>query len=117
MRLWDVETGKELRKLEGHTDRAAGVFSPDGKQVLTFSPDKTLRLWDVETGKELKKLEGHTEPPTGSFSPDGKQALSYGPDQTIRIWDLKTGQEIRQFGEVLFKVNSAAFLADGRQVV
>ena len=43
VRLWDMDTGKELRKLEGHTDQAAGVFSPNGKQVLTFSPDKTLR--------------------------------------------------------------------------
>jgi WD40 repeat protein/DNA-directed RNA polymerase subunit RPC12/RpoP len=117
MRLWDVETGKELRQLEGHLDKAAGVFSPDSTRILTFSTDKTLRLWDVKSGKQLKKLEGHTEPPSGCFSPDGKQALSYGPDETIRLWDLETGQEIRQFGEVLFKVNTAAFVADGKRVV
>jgi WD40 repeat protein len=117
LRIWNVETGKELLKLKGHADKAAGVFSPDSKQVLTFSPDKTLRLWSVETGAELKKLEGHTEPPIGCFAPDGKQALSCGPDQTIRLWDLKTGQEIQQFGDVLFKVNYAGFVADGRRVV
>jgi WD40 repeat protein len=117
VRLWDVETGKELKRFEGHTDKAAGVFSPDGAQVLTFSPDKTLRLWDVATAQELKKLEGHTQPPIGSFSPDGKHALSYAPDQTIRLWDLKTGQEIRQFGDVLFHVYFAGFAVDGRHVV
>jgi WD40 repeat protein len=117
VRLWNIESGEEMKKLEGHAEKAAGVFSPDSKQVLTFSPDRTLRLWSVETGKELNKFEGHTDSPSGCFSPDGKQILSYGPDQTIRLWDVNSAQEVRQFGEVLFKVPAARFAADGRLVV
>jgi hypothetical protein len=30
---------------------AEARFSPDGKQVLTTSPDKTVRVWDASTGK------------------------------------------------------------------
>jgi WD40 repeat protein len=105
-----------LRKLEGHTDEAGGVFSPDGKKVLTFSPDKTLRLWDAETGKQLQTLEGHSDACTGSFSPDGKQALSFSPDQTTRLWDLQTGKEIRRFEGGNFKVGGG-FVAGQRKVV
>jgi WD40 repeat protein len=37
------------------------VFSPDGKQILTASADRTARLWDVASGKELRRFEGHTD--------------------------------------------------------
>ncbi len=117
MRLWDVATGNEIRKLEGHFDKASGVFSPDGTQILTFSADKTMRLWDVETGKELQKFEGHTEPPTGCFSPDGKQALSSAADATIRLWDLASGNQIRQYQGPTAPVRFAGFVANGQLVV
>ena len=49
VRLWDVETGKEMRKLEGHTQQVWSVaLSPDGKRALSGGADKTLRLWQVE---------------------------------------------------------------------
>src|SRR5438552_1498321 len=37
VRLWDVETGKELRRLEGHQQGmiAALTFAPDGKHLAT----------------------------------------------------------------------------------
>ena len=44
----DAETGKELQKLEGHTDRVVyAAFSPDGKKIVTASRDNTARIWDL----------------------------------------------------------------------
>jgi WD40 repeat protein len=46
-RLWDIETGRELRRFEGHLNRVMCVdISGDGKLVLTGSDDNTVRLWD-----------------------------------------------------------------------
>jgi len=60
-RLWDAQTGKELRQLVGHTDIIWGVaFSPDRKYILTGSQDKTARLWDTQTDQELRRFTGHT---------------------------------------------------------
>jgi len=58
-RIWDAESGKELQKLEGHTDRVnSATFSPDGKKIVTASYNETARIWDAESGKELHKLRG-----------------------------------------------------------
>ena len=40
-RLWDVETGKEMAVLQGHTSALRSAeFSPDGKRVATASEDR-----------------------------------------------------------------------------
>src|SRR5262249_43075262 len=50
VRLWDVETGKELRRFEGQTRMVTSVaFAPDGRSALTASADGSLRLWEIET--------------------------------------------------------------------
>src|SRR5262249_31160355 len=73
VRLWDTDTGKEVRQLNGHTGRPeCAVFSPDGRRILSSGCDHKTRLWDLETGKELRRFDGHT----GAircvvFSPDG----------------------------------------------
>src|SRR5205085_11336499 len=56
LRLWELATGKELRRLEGHAGWCGGSFSPDGSRVLSFSADRTVRLWEVATGKSLRVL-------------------------------------------------------------
>ena len=60
-RLWEAETGIELRTFEGHGAWIACVaFSPNGHHILTGSHDSTARLWNVETGREVQRFEGHT---------------------------------------------------------
>src|SRR5262249_37355517 len=46
VRLWDTASGKEIRKLEGNTDRVNRVaFSPDGKWVASASKNPVIRCW------------------------------------------------------------------------
>ena len=53
-RLWDAQTGKELRQFVGDTAPLRAVaFSPDGKFIATAGDDQSARLWDTRTGKEL----------------------------------------------------------------
>jgi hypothetical protein len=87
---WDVSTGNQVRRFEGHTGAVIGMaLSPDGRRLLTGGDDKTIRLWDVATGKELGKLPGHGETVTCvAFSSDGRRAISGSLDRSVRLWGL-----------------------------
>ena len=117
--IWDVETKKEIRRLEGHTDRVnSAAFSPDGKQIVTASTDNTVRIWDAETGKEIHSLAGHLGSVySAAFSPDGKRIVSAGWDQIVRIWDVETNKVIRQLEGHTHYVNSVAFSSDGKRII
>jgi RNA polymerase sigma factor (sigma-70 family) len=48
IRLWDVVTGKELSRLEGHdSDVTALAFSPDGTRLVSGQRNSTVLVWDV----------------------------------------------------------------------
>ena len=117
-KIWDVETGKVLKRLSGHRKPITSVaFSPNGKYVITGSADNTAKIWDVETGKELRTLAGHTSSIRTVFSPDAKYVITTGSDnKIIRIWDIKTGKEKqRLIGRK--PIWSVAFSPDSKYVV
>jgi RNA polymerase sigma factor (sigma-70 family) len=99
-RLWEVETGKELRRFP-HGKRSYGIrslaFSPDGKTLATLGENSgsVLRLFDVDTGKEQRAFpkDGDVRTSRGcvAFSPDGKTVAA--ACASIRLYDTMTGQE------------------------
>ena len=118
-RLWDVQTGRQIRRFDGHTWPVLSVaFSPDGRQALTGSGDWIARLWDVQTGKELRRFEGHTGSVYAvAFSPDGRQVQTGSKDHTARLWDVQTGRQVHRFEGHTHWAWSVAFSPDGRQVL
>jgi WD40 repeat protein len=118
IRLWDVSTGREIKRFEGHTRYISSVnFSPDGRTIASGSDDKTIRLWDVSTGREIKRFEGHTEYIRSvNFSPDGQTIASGSSDKTIRIWDVSTGREIKRFEGHTASIRSVNFSPDCRTI-
>ena len=86
---------KGLLTLVGHTaDVTCVAFSPDGKQIVSGSYDKTIRVWDSTSGSELMVLNGHKDRVNSvAFSSDGLKIVSGSSDKSIRIWDLGTGSD------------------------
>jgi WD40 repeat protein/tRNA A-37 threonylcarbamoyl transferase component Bud32 len=118
VRLWDLETGRELRILY-HASATHGItFSADGRRALSGSSDQTIRLWDLDSDQELQRFTGHDGTIWGvCFSPDGLSIASAGSDRTVRLWDVKTGKEVKRFEGHTADVMGLAFSPDGKQIV
>ena len=51
MHLWDLETGAELRRFNGHESVVSSLaLLPSGRFAVSGSRDKTVRLWDLDIG-------------------------------------------------------------------
>jgi len=116
--LWDVETGRQLRPLVGHSGNVSAVaYAPDGKSVLTGSEDNTVRLWDPATGKQLRLFESGGQVHSVAFSPDGRAVLSGGESAPAHLWNAATGKELQRFGSFGAYVMGVAFSPEGRFVL
>jgi WD40 repeat protein len=91
VKLWDVNAGKVILELQGHTDTILGlVFTPDGKHLITGSFDHSINVWDIATGKQITSWIAHDSVIRHlAISPSGKLLASCGGDHFARVWDLE----------------------------
>jgi predicted Ser/Thr protein kinase len=93
VRLWDLATRAERRKLsEGETGASVAV-SPDGRWLAAGMFDSRIKLWDSAKFQQ-RILTGHGNQVMGlAFTPDSKLLVSASTDGTARVWDLVTGAQ------------------------
>jgi WD40 repeat protein len=115
IRLFELESGEQLRSLEEHTDRVNIVrFGDTGKIAASGSNDATILLWDLETGVVSKRLEGHhTGVMSLAFLPDSGKLFSGSIDGEIILWDLDNGLIIQRFAGHATSVAHLAISPDG----
>lgn len=93
IRLWDTETGEELRVLEGHRDVVWSIaFAPNGERLVSAGWDGTLRFWDVETGETIETVDSfRTALSAVAFSPSGDQLAIGSLDGRVWVMDVESG--------------------------
>jgi serine/threonine protein kinase len=117
IRLWELASGQEAKRLDNWTQAISLAFLPDGERLLVGGWSH-LYLWDVKAGQMLWDIPAHEGGLVTSVavSPGGHRALSAGADRTIRYWDLDGRKELHTLGtKAQGEVWAVAISPDGRQ--
>jgi DNA-binding beta-propeller fold protein YncE len=118
MRLWDIASGQELKRFDGHLTLVAAVaFASDGRRALSGGYDGSVVLWDTATGQELRRWDGLARYVHAiAMTSDGKRA-AVAADQMVVLLDLAANRAPATLTGFTAAVTSAAFSPDQRQLV
>ena len=95
--IWDVDTGRLLRSLEGSDEDFRTLnFASNGSLLFTTS-DKSAAIWDADSGRRLFTLPRTEQVTAVTFSADGKRIATAQNDGSLQLWDSSTGRSIHGF--------------------
>lgn len=93
VRVWEVESKKEIATLPGHlSDVWSVAFSPDGKTLATADTDwkkpSRVKLWDTAKWKERAAVEVPGEILSIAYSPRGDWLAVGCWDKAVRVFAI-----------------------------
>ncbi|ETO19232.1 WD-40 repeat protein [Reticulomyxa filosa] len=113
IRIWDIETTKQLIAFNGHKYAVKSVKYGSNElgniccanTILSGSNDKSIRLWDIRSGQQIQIFNGHTSDVNDvAYSPffvksrngtviNSNVICSGSLDNTIRFWDIRSSKK------------------------
>src|SRR5262249_25095678 len=120
--IWNLHSGLKLGQVGKAVDRfQALAFTPDGRGLLTASPDEEICWWEVATRKLRLGLPAPRRSlgpkgngsPARALSPDGRVLAVSRPELTVALWDTATAAELAQLRGHRDLVADLAFSPDG----
>jgi WD40 repeat protein len=127
VQIWDIATGKELRRLK--IDRAnswitGAVFTAGGKEVTVASATKVnaghstlFFVFDADSGKELRRFAGRRGLMTLlRASTDGKMLATGNMEGAVQAWNMGDGKRLELSAGPKTRLLSFAFPAPGQVV-
>ncbi|NLD98037.1 MAG: NACHT domain-containing protein [Synergistaceae bacterium] len=128
-RLWDLESGECLWKLDREIPPTVDFYSvsnfpvgttvsPDGRRAVSWNSEGELRLMDLERGECLRKLERHSGFVNSAVvSFNGRSAFLARKDATLRLLDFENGECLMVFRGHDGVVGSVCVSPDGRRAI
>jgi WD40 repeat protein len=131
-RLWDAQTGKEVRRLDvpaprGYTAHLTQIlFSPDNELVVVARqapPNEAgVIVWNRPTGEKVREFPGGYG--SVAVSPDGRLIACGGWGRgaavnsgVVRVYELATGKPVRELRGHQSRIDLLAFSPDGKTVI
>ncbi|ETO10498.1 G-protein beta WD-40 repeats containing protein [Reticulomyxa filosa] len=111
IRMWDIETTKQLIVFKGHEQFLNSVkygsnksgISGSTNTILSGSDDNSVRLWDIRSGQQIQVFRHINAVYAAEYSPfinsnefgdDSNVICSGSYDNTIRFWDIRSNKEL-----------------------
>ena len=136
VKLWDTNTGREIRTFSRLDIISSLMFSPDGKEILIaarnnrnthigggisldiyISDIRTIKLYETATGREIKVFQiEESQMDNIAYSPNGKYILICSGN-SLKLFDVFAGNNIWTYTDPAGWVNSAEFSPDGKQML
>jgi hypothetical protein len=130
IRLWDVQTGKELSHLQAGYGRVMSLaLSPNRKFALSSylsGPDQPVIFWDMENKRVINSFGVPGNPwyadqqlhiASVAFSPDGRTTLFGLTFGTVIWWDLNEWQPIAMNHLHDKELTFVTFTPDGKSCI
>ncbi|KNC85798.1 fizzy-like protein [Sphaeroforma arctica JP610] len=91
VQIWDVQKGRRLRSLTGHSYRV-GVLAAKGSYLASGSRDRNIIMRDIRVKEHsVGEMHGHRQEVCGlKWAYNRPYLASGGNDNRLLIWDVKT---------------------------
>jgi WD40 repeat protein len=119
VKLTEVESGKFVRALEGHTGHVLGLdWSPDGSTLASGGADGALKVWNTETGEQRKSVQATPGQVTAVASVGLLDQVAIATNKgACQLLERSSGKVIRGFGGSAGYVYQIAVSVDGKSVI
>ena len=113
----NVSLNKELFTFHGHSKKINfAEFSPDNKQVVTASKDKTAFILNVPSGGIEHILHHTSEVESAHWSPSGDRVATCSKDKAVTIWNVKSGKAVKELKIEGGAIFSVIWSSDGKRI-
>ncbi|KAG9242978.1 WD40-repeat-containing domain protein [Calycina marina] len=87
IRLWDVESGRCLKKFFGHVEGVWGIAA-DTIRIVSCAQDRMTKIWDAPTGKCVRTITAGHEGPITCIGLSDSRLVTGSDDCTVRVLDF-----------------------------
>ena len=117
--LWDLDSGRRLRELAGHSVQVRGVaLTADASLGVSAGADNDLRVWDLVERHPTRFERGHDYSVNGvALSADGTRGASASVDSQVKVFDVVSGRVLHTLNGHSGIVRDVAVDDDGRRAV
>jgi len=119
LKVWNAETGQEIRTLKGHNHIVFCLaFSRDGQRIASSSADGAVKVWDTNSGREIVTIKADMKLVDSiAVGPFGRRVVSGDTNGAVKVWDVDTGQQTGALeNRSLHPVRGVAFSACGKHI-
>jgi len=117
VRIWDVETGRELKRKTFDDVVYYAAFTPDGNRVVCAVWDFTIRIWNFANETDVIIIKSDCVALSVAISPDSRQIVSTHQCGLVYLYNNFGNPTLKRLDGHTNDVISASFSPDGESFV